>query len=232
MWLALVAGAVAGEIDVRRVGWRGDAYTVVRVHLGGAADLRLYGGGEGGVYVAEAVRAAEGEGRRVVVATNAGMYTKWMTPVGLFVADGVEKAPVLLGSTDGNFGLQPNGVFWVDVAGHAHVTTSEATPSTGLRLATQSGPMLVIGGQLHPAFQLDSPNRLVRSGVGVVDADTVVFVLSRGDVRFHDLATLFRDRLKCADALFLDGTVSVLWTGRGRVPGEQFSGVLTVTMPR
>ena len=35
------------------------------------------------------------------------------------------------------------------------------------RFATQSGPMLVIDGKIHPAFIEDSTDRKPRNGVGV-----------------------------------------------------------------
>ena len=77
--------------------------------------------------------------------------------------------------------------------------------------ATQSGPMLVIEGALHPAIQDDGSSRLIRNGVGVRGARIAVFVISDDPVSFGKFARLFRDDLGCANALFLDGTVSSLW---------------------
>ena len=39
-------------------------------------------------------------------------------------------------------------------------------------------------------------------------AGRVIFAISEVDVRFHDFARLFKDRLQCPNALFLDGTIS------------------------
>jgi uncharacterized protein YigE (DUF2233 family) len=74
--------------------------------------------------------------------------------------------------------------------------------------ATQSGPMLVISGRLHPSFLADSPSLKTRNGVGVTSDGKVIFAISDGPVRFHDFATLFRDDLNCPNALFLDGSIS------------------------
>jgi uncharacterized protein YigE (DUF2233 family) len=71
--------------------------------------------------------------------------------------------------------------------------------------ATQSGPMLVISGKLNSIFIPGSTDRKRRSGVGVCEGDTLRFAISDDPVNFHDFATLFRDELKCANALFLDG---------------------------
>ena len=38
------------------------------------------------------------------------------------------------------------------------------------------------------------------------------FAISNDRVRFHDFATLFRDRLQCRNALFLDGSISSLYS--------------------
>ena len=108
-----------------------------------------------------------------------------------------------------------------------------ATPrwTGGAAFATQSGPMLVIEGALHPAFRPESPNLRIRNGVGVASDGSVWLVISREPVRFHDLATLFRDGLGCPDALYLDGTVSELATGPAH-RGRRFSGALVVSPAR
>jgi uncharacterized protein YigE (DUF2233 family) len=41
--------------------------------------------------------------------------------------------------------------------------------------------------------------------VGIQDPHTVVFAISEGEVSFAAFARLFRDGLKCSNALFLDG---------------------------
>ena len=74
-----------------------------------------------------------------------------------------------------------------------------------MRLATQSGPMLVIDNRINPIFIPGSTDRTRRNGVGISADGTLRFVISEDRVNFHDFARLFRDELKCADALFLDG---------------------------
>ena len=104
-------------------------------------------------------------------------------------------------------------------------------------LATQSGPLLVRGGVLHPRFVAGSQNALLRSGVGVKSSTEIVLVVSRGAINFHDFATFFRDRLGCPDALYLDGTISRLYApalGRnadGFFGDGHFVGMLAV-VPR
>jgi uncharacterized protein YigE (DUF2233 family) len=69
----------------------------------------------------------------------------------------------------------------------------------------------VLDGELHPKFDADGPSRLIRNGVGVKDPRTAYFVISEDAVSFGRFARFFRDALGCADALYLDGTVSSLW---------------------
>ncbi len=80
-----------------------------------------------------------------------------------------------------------------------------------VRYATQSGPMLVIDGAIHPKFLADATSRKRRNGVGVRADGAVVFAISDTPVTFHEFARLFRDTLNCPNALYLDGTISRLY---------------------
>jgi uncharacterized protein YigE (DUF2233 family) len=80
------------------------------------------------------------------------------------------------------------------------------------RFATQSGPMLVIDGALHPRFIPDSPSRYIRNGVGVsADGRRAYFVISQVRVNFAEFARMFRDALGTPQALYFDGNVSRLF---------------------
>lgn len=164
------------------------------------------------------------------VRTNAGIFEPGFVPSGLLVSDGVVKRPLATGSGEGNFWLKPNGVFFIDATG-AHVVATEAfVDDGGVRFATQSGPLLVRHGELHPAFREGSKNRLLRSGVGVVDERQVVLAISKRDVDFFTFARFFRDELHCRDALFLDGVISAMWVDGGVRDAEldkgPFAGVI------
>lgn len=151
---------------------------------------------------------------RVRFAMNAGMFNDDGAPIGLYIADGEQQHALSLTDGPGNFHLKPNGVFWQSADGAVHVDTSEdyAIELRDARWATQSGPMLVIDGELHPSIAHDGASRYVRNGVGLADGDTAYFVISSGVVSFGRFARFFRDELRCRDALFFDGTVSSLWT--------------------
>ena len=76
------------------------------------------------------------------------------------------------------------------------------------RLATQSGPMLVVDGRIHPRFRRESTSVLFRNGVACPDPQTVLFTITDEPVNLHHFARFHRDALKCRDALYLDGTIS------------------------
>ena len=153
-----------------------------------------------------------GRNERLRFAMNAGMFHPDLSPVGLLVQDGRQVSPLNLSDGEGNFFLKPNGVFFVSESG-ARIVESTEYPALarGVRLATQSGPLLVRDGVLHPALNAASTSRLLRNGVGIA-GDTVIFVISEQPVNFYELATYFRDELHCPDALYLDGVVSSLYS--------------------
>jgi len=159
-----------------------------------------------------------------VFAMNAGMYHQDFTPVGLYVEDGIGKSPLNLGDAPGNFFLKPNGVFYVDRDGTVGVLESAAYAASGIepKLATQSGPMLVIDGKDHPRFEENGTSRHIRNGVGVDGDKRAVFAISYSPVSLGSFARLFRDELGCRNALFFDGAVSALHDGKKYLVGGQY----------
>jgi uncharacterized protein YigE (DUF2233 family) len=150
-------------------------------------------------------------GRKLVFAMNAGMFNPDNLPTGLFIADTGWSWPLNTADGEGNFFLKPNGVLVVSDVGARIVETSEyAALRVPVTLATQSGPLLVRAGAMHPAFRPDSTSRLIRNGVGVPVPGLALFAISDTPMNFYEFASLFRDTLHCPDALYLDGTVSSL----------------------
>ena len=171
--------------------------------------------------------------RPFAFAMNAGMYHEDLSPVGLHVEEGAEQALLNLGDAPGNFFMKPNGVFFVGRDGKAGVleTTAFATAGVAPWLATQSGPMLVIDGAVHPRFEPNGSSRHIRNGVGVDGGNQAVFAISRGSVSLGSFARLFRDALGCRNALFFDGTVSALHDGdKYLVGGDYPTGPMLAVM--
>ena len=153
------------------------------------------------------------QGQRLVFAMNAGMFREDQSPVGLYVEKGrlIRNADTR-GGGGSNFHMKPNGVFWIGdgVAGVTETGRYLANPP-GARYATQSGPMLVIDGKIHPKIRPDGASTKIRNGVGVDDRGEAVFAIADEPVTFDVFARLFRDGLSCRNALFLDGSLSSLY---------------------
>ena len=168
-------------------------------------------------------------GRRVAVAMNAGIYEPGQVPSGLHIEKGKTLVPLNLKNGEGNFYLKPNGVFFLNEDGSAGVMEAAAYGAAGKtpRLAVQSGPVLLVGGKIHPAFNHGSPNVRFRNGIGVDGDGKLVMATSvireGNDVNFHTFARLFRDHLKCPSALYLDGDISELYVraADGEIPKEK-----------
>ncbi|MES2019364.1 MAG: phosphodiester glycosidase family protein [Pseudomonadota bacterium] len=153
----------------------------------------------------------QGRHQQLDFAVNAGMYHADFAPVGLLFQDGKQTAPLNLDDGVGNFFMKPNGVFLVGAGGPRVVESSAYPVQQGVRLATQSGPLLLHDGVIHPGFNPASNSRHIRNGVGVLGSKAY-FVISNHPVTFHEFAVFFRDNLHCKDALYLDGAVSSLYS--------------------
>ena len=191
------------------------AYTICEVDLR-KHTVRLYWNRSDGTpyaYLSALPRSLEGGTGRLLFATNAGMFDSNLKPVGLYVEQGRELVHANTKSGRGNFHMKPNGIFYIS-ADNAAVAETQAflKQRPQADLATQSGPMLVMDGRLHPRFNRGSTSLKLRSGVGVRADGKVIFAISQEAVSFDSFARLFRDGQSCPNALFLDGgSVSSLY---------------------
>lgn len=148
---------------------------------------------------------------KLVFAVNGGMYDENRHAIGLLVAAGKTQHKINTVTTGtGNFTMQPNGVFYISRQHDAHVVTTRQyiTQKPAPQYATQSGPMLVTAGEFNSNFTPGSLNLNIRNGVGVNNKGEVVFAISQDFVNFYEFAAMYRDILKCNNALYLDGAVS------------------------
>jgi uncharacterized protein YigE (DUF2233 family) len=200
--------ALADTPPCRSMEYKRNAYTICEVDLH-KHTLRLYwkrADGTPYAYLSALPRTLEGGVGRMLFAMNAGMFDPALKPVGLYVEQGRELVHANTLSGYGNFHMKPNGIFFVsgDKAAVAE-TGAFLKQRPRIELATQSGPILVINGRLHPRFDKRSTSLKARNGVGVRTDGKVLFAISKGEVSFDAFARLFRDGLKCRNALFLDG---------------------------
>lgn len=181
----------------------------------------------------EHVRPAE-----LKFAINAGIFSRDLTPLGLHVEGGRQLRPLNLKSLEGgqfNFYLKPNGVFYLHATG-PRVVASEVFGQMApqVHLACQSGPLLLTNGVFHPEFRPASTNFFLRSGVGVSRKGEIVFALSLHRLRFYDFARLFKEKLECDEALYLDGEICAVYLpelGFKEDARSQFAAMFAVTVP-
>lgn len=196
--------------------FEGKGYAVCTVPAAQEPNLRLWLNGSDGRLLGDfsSIRTTLTHGEALAFAMNAGMFHSDYSPVGLLIQDGTEVAPIVTAASRGNFGMLPNGVFCAGGARPFQVIESRAFAEKrpDCRIASQSGPMLVIDGELHPRFLVDSDSRYIRNGVGTSpDGQSAMFVMSSRAVTFHEFGRFFRDELGVRDALYFDGSISRLY---------------------
>jgi len=217
-WLALGLMCLSAPLaagDCREQTYKDNRYIVCDADLH-TDDLRLFlKDDEGEVlgYFSSVNSKLKEAGEKLGFAMNAGMYHEDRAPVGLYLEDGTQEQRLITSAGPGNFGLLPNGVFCIgDKRADVIEARKFAKHAQTCKYASQSGPMLVIDGALHPRFLIDSTSRYIRNGVGTnADGSKATFVISRNTVTFHEFGTFFRDVLNTPNALFFDGNVSRLY---------------------
>jgi uncharacterized protein YigE (DUF2233 family) len=154
--------------------------------------------------------------KKMLMVTNAGMYKPNRTPQGLYINNGIQSWGIDTVKHNGKgnfFDLPPNGIFTLDVNNYAQVITTDSFRTLDsavvptIKLATQSGPMLLINNEMNSYFQKGSPNLNIRNGVGVNNNGEVIFIISNERVNFYEFAELYQF-LGCSNALYLDGAIS------------------------
>jgi uncharacterized protein YigE (DUF2233 family) len=161
-------------------------------------------------------KLVESKNRQLVFAMNAGMYLKDRSPQGLFIQHSQLIKKTDTGSGSGNFHLKPNGIFYIREDNVAVVCqTSEYPGHRNVKFATQSGPMLLVNGQIHPAFREGSVNLNIRNGAGILPDGKILFAMSEKEINFWDFAMFFKNK-GCRNALYLDGFVSRTYYPAGK----------------
>jgi uncharacterized protein YigE (DUF2233 family) len=229
---ALVAacGNQLQPMESHEVSFQGQAFTVVSLDLHRESLTLHWKNPDTGQPFGDIQSLREwgaANGKRLMFAANAGIYDQSYAPLGLYVENGKTLVPLNLyrgNPAAGNFSIRPNGVFAIYRDGHAAVRTSTdfKADAKAVDWATQSGPMLVIDGKINDQFVHDSTSNKWRSGVCARTPHQVVFAVSESPVNFHSFAQLFRDKLDCRNALYLDGSISQFY-----IDGTGYAGAPT-----
>lgn len=164
------------------------------------------------------------QNKELIFATNGGIFSPTYAPLGLSIENGTILSELNIQKGEGNFYLEPNGVFLLKTNEAKIVETSHYQFSPEITFAIQSGPLLVTQNEINPLFNKNSENKYTRSGVGIKENGDIVFAISNEPVTFYQFAAFFKDTLDCPNALYLDGAISEMYVpGYREHTNENFS---------
>lgn len=154
------------------------------------------------------ISLTKSQSKKLVFAVNGGMYKKDHSPQGLYIENGIVKSKLdTIQKAFGNFYMQPNGIFYITNENKGVICKTTDFNNKNIKYATQSGPMLIIDGEMHSKFRYGSKNLNIRNGVGILPNGNLIFAMSKKKINFYDFASYFK-KLGCKNALYLDGFVS------------------------
>ena len=163
---------------------------------------------------------------KLIFATNGGIFSKTYEPLGLYIENGTTLSSLNADTGEGNFYLQPNGVFYIEKNQANIIETKKYHDAPNVSFAIQSGPLLVINDEINSSFSEDSQNRYIRSGVGRDRNGNVIFAISDQPVTFHEFASFFKEKLNCNNALYVDGAISEMYVPGYRENTKEKFGVM------
>ena len=201
--------------EAQQISFEDSTFDVYRLDADEVSKLRFYWKDEHGdpyKTIGRLRLSLQEQGKKLLFATNGGIYSEEYTPLGLYVEQGEKLGSLNMGQGSGNFSMKPNAVFYVDSNG-AHIEDASMLSVSVEKMhdAVQSGPALLLNGNMHPRFFKESDSYNIRNGVGIDSTGDVVFAISNTAVNFYTFAALFRDKLDCNNALYLDGSISEMY---------------------
>ena len=173
------------------------------------------------------------QNKTLLFAMNGGIFQEDLTPLGLYIEGGVVKYRLSTRQhAFGNFYIQPNGVFYLTESGQGFIVpTAKFKHDASIIYATQSGPLLLVDGEVNPKLIPGSTNLRRRNGVGILADGRLLFVISKSFVNFYDFASYFKQR-GCQSALYLDGSVSrVYFSDKNFNQDGDFGVIIAETKP-
>ena len=144
----------------------------------------------------------------VVCISEVGFYDNGGNHVGLLQIEGKEFFGVDLGTKgNGNFYLAPNGVFSFD-SSTKRITESNAYSTNRYKSknSIQSGPLLIVNGELHPKLNLFSLNKHGRSAICSIPQNGQIytlFITALDPVNMYTFSMVLKQRFNCDYALLV-----------------------------
>jgi len=171
--------------------------------------------------------------QQLIFAMNGGMYMEDNSPLGLYIEHGKTLRKLNKANGHGNFYMKPNGVFYITSKGTAHIKPREDFKASDVKFATQSGPMVLVNGEINATLNKGSANVNIRNGVGILPNGDCIFMMSRSLINFYDFALFFKEQ-GCKNALYLDGVISQTYLPEQSYTrkGGNFGVIIGVTKKR
>lgn len=182
----------------------------------------------------KAKEALKKQGKQVSMMMNAGIFDPEYRPAGLWIENGKTLRPLNTRKGKGNFHIQPNGVFYLK-GKQAGIMTTQAWQKANIKpdFALQSGPMLLIDGQINSRFYKEQHSPYKRNAVCITKNKELYFIITTAYQEewphFYRFAEALRS-FGCYQALYLDGTLSNYYlTGVSNTfHWKEFAGMIAV----
>ena len=138
--------------------------------------------------------------------TNAGVLTKSLKPIGLYIENGkVLSQAKLVQNTKVTYGIHPTGVFYITATGAFIAPITQKIKYKNIIYAIQGGPMLLINEKINAS--LPNGKKVMRNGVGIKKDGRVYFAVL--EMSYRDFAQHFKEE-GCINAVSLsEGEVEV-----------------------
>lgn len=134
------------------------------------------------------------EKNRALLAVNGGFFTSEWHPIGLRIQNSQVRSPLHTTPWWHVFYLKNNEPHMV--------SENEYHLDAQITLAIQSGPRLLMNGQMMPL----KPDKAERTAIGITKkGEIIILATEHWPLATPDLARFFKEKLDCTDALNLDG---------------------------
>lgn len=158
--------------------------------------------------------------------TNGWIFSEKFEPLWLYIENKKIISTINTDNGEWNFYIKPNGIFYIEENQAKIIKTDKYEYNSQISFAIQSWPLLVIQNKINSSFDIKSKNKFIRSGVGTDDKWNVIFAISNQAVTFYEFASLFKDKLNCKNALYLDGAISEMYIPGYREDTKEEFGVM------
>lgn len=171
-----------------------------------------------------------GKDKQINAVMNGGIYSTEYKPNGLYIENGKTLSKLNRQKGKGNFFIRPGGVFSVRGDNMQIDTLETFRSSPSIDFAVQSGPILIRNGVINKRFTSASESKKIRNGIGITADGQVIFLISTQPMNFYQFALAAKNTLKINNLLYLDGSISKMYTPSRPVYYQYYPFVTMITI--